>query len=683
MSAPAVPPGLQLPPTRRTQSAFREQRSQKLKEHLLKRKTFFLYKQETQAFSSNGQSVMTSEGSVHAETKILKTKTNMVDKENVSRPTGSRNNITVEKNCVPLKPSNELASSTTANDTYDSEDSSHTLQLLPVKDDPQRQHLTLSQAYHLKNNNKKKQVVTEKPKQDTDVPKKPMLGSYRGQIVQSKVNSFRKPLQVKDESSAAAEKHAPAVSKATMPQPGNTNRVVGRNDSASDVTAAPRCVSTAPQDRQLTRPPIRSHHNAQGAVNPGPKRTSASVPVQKGPCGKEWLQLNAVSSGVKTSSTQDVKRNKTLSRSTTSEIVARPASSSNTKLTEKSKSTDQHRHTTTKVTFSAGPARSRETAEERKARLSEWRAGKGRARARPPASGVTQPEPGGQEGKPAGSFWTTMAEEDEQRLFTEKVNRTFAECINLINEGCSKEEILVTLNDLIKNIPDAKKLVKYWICLARIEPLTSPIENIIAIYESAILAGAQPIEEMRHVIVDILTMKSQEKIKSGENTEVCAAKEQIPEVKPEDTGINVESEKLDVENTHHRNVVFQDCEKEQNDRTKDPSNDVKTPNTEIRASCLIKYNVSTAPCLQSIKKKIQSDETNSTFKELKFLTPVRRSQRIQDKTSQLPDMLKDHYPCVSSLEQLTELGSKTDAFVCRPNAALCRMYSETETTEDK
>lgn len=27
-----------------------------------------------------------------------------------------------------------------------------------------------------------------------------------------------------------------------------------------------------------------------------------------------------------------------------------------------------------------------------------------------------------------------MAEEDEQRLFTEKVNRTFAECINLINE---------------------------------------------------------------------------------------------------------------------------------------------------------------------------------------------------------------------------------------------------------
>ena len=84
-----------------------------------------------------------------------------------------------------------------------------------------------------------------------------------------------------------------------------------------------------------------------------------------------------------------------------------------------------------------------------------------------------------------------MVEEDEQRLFTEKVNKTFSECLNLISEGCPKEEILVILNDLIKNIPDAKKLVKYWICLARIEPLTSPIENIITIYEKAILAGAQ------------------------------------------------------------------------------------------------------------------------------------------------------------------------------------------------
>lgn len=160
-------------------------------------------------------------------------------------------------------------------------------------------------------------------------------------------------------------------------------------------------------------------------------------------------------------------------------------------------------------------------------------------------------------------------------------------------------------------------------------------------------------------------------------------KEQIQEGNTEDKDLNLEPVKQEIENKHHRNVVFQDCEKEQDDKTKDSTNDVKTPNTETRASCIIKYNVSTTPYLQSVKKKMQFDETNSAYKELKFLTPVRRSRRLQDKTSKLPDMLKDHYPCVSSLEQLTELGSEADAFVCRPNVALCTMFSETNTTEEE
>lgn len=46
MSTPAVPRELQLPPSQRAQPEFREQRRQKLKEHMLKRKTFFAYKEE-------------------------------------------------------------------------------------------------------------------------------------------------------------------------------------------------------------------------------------------------------------------------------------------------------------------------------------------------------------------------------------------------------------------------------------------------------------------------------------------------------------------------------------------------------------------------------------------------------------------------------------------------------------
>uniref|UniRef100_A0A8D0U4J3 Cytoskeleton-associated protein 2 C-terminal domain-containing protein n=1 Tax=Sus scrofa TaxID=9823 RepID=A0A8D0U4J3_PIG len=623
MSTLAVPQDLQLPPSQRAQSGFREQRREKLKEYLLKRKTAFALKQENQILSSRDQRVRTSEGQIQKETKVLKLKTKMADKENVSRPTGIKSNITVERNCIPLKPSNELTNSAVAIDSPNFEDNNQTLPLLPMKDDPQSQPMTLSQAFHLKNYSKKKQVTVDKPKQDATMPKKPVLGSYRGQIVQSKINSFRKPLQVKAESSVTTKKLSTTDSNATKPQPVDTGDGTVKSDRDSHVTTAKKFVSTGTtsHSRHLVRPPIRSHHsnNTQDATKRDISRMSANVTIRKGPREKEILQLNTVSSSIKTSSSQDI--NKTLSRST-SEMVARPASSSNTKLIEKSKGIDQRRHTIVKATIDSRWARPKETAEERKARLSEWKAGKGRVLKRPPNSAVTQPEPEGQSEKLVESFWTTMAEEDEQRLFTEKINKTFSECLNLINE---------------------------------------------------------PIEEMRHAIVEILTKKSQEKVKFGEKIEESSAtKEQIQEVNVDDTGINLEAEKTEVDNKHPRNVIFQDCEREQDDKTKDPANDVKTPNTESGAGCLIKYNVSTTPYLQSLKKKMQFDETNSAFKELKFLTPVRRSRRLQEKTSKLPDMLKDHYPCVSSLEQLTELGSETDAFVCRPNSALCPMYSEAE-----
>uniref|UniRef100_A0A8D2B3F8 Cytoskeleton associated protein 2 n=1 Tax=Sciurus vulgaris TaxID=55149 RepID=A0A8D2B3F8_SCIVU len=627
------------------------------------------------------QRVMTSEDQVQEETKILKLKTKMADKENIKTLIGNKNNTPVGKNYIPLKSSNELTNTTTEIETHDFQDGTQTLQL-SIKDDPPNQNITLSQAFHLKNNKnntKKKTMPAEKPNQTANMPKKPVLGAYRGQIVQSKVNSFRKPLQVKNESSATTKQLPTTVSKATKPEPINTTSVTVRSNAASNTTAttkfgSTKFVNTKSRNTQLVRPPIRNHYNnTRDTMKQGISQTPVSVKIRKGPQEKEFLQPKMV----KTSS-QPIKRNGVLSRSIAPEIVSRPALSSNTKLIEKSKTIDQRRHTIAKSTIDRS-AQPKETAEERKARLSEWKTSKGKVLKRPPNSVVTPPTSEGQNEKPIGSFWTTMAEEDEQRLFTEKVNKTISECLNLINKGCPKEEILVTLNDLIKNIPDAKKLVKYWICLVRIEPITSPIENIISIYEKAILAGAQPIEEMRHVIVDILTMKSQEKVKLGENIETYASKEQVEEVNTEDIGVNLEPEKPEIENKHHRNVVFKDYEEEQDDKMEDPTNDVKTPDTETRASCLIKYNVSTTPYLQSIKKKMQLDESNSAFKELKFLTPVRRSRRLQEKTSKLPDMLKDHYPCVSSLEQLSELGGKTDAFVCRPNAALCPMYSETDT----
>lgn len=64
-----------------------------------------------------------------------------------------------------------------------------------------------------------------------------------------------------------------------------------------------------------------------------------------------------------------------------------------------------------------------------------------------------------------------------------------------------------------------------------------------------------------------------------------------------------------------------------------------------------------------------SKETGN-IKDFKFLTPVRRSCRIQCKSSHLPAMLQDHDPCVKSLDELVTLDDSLNAFIYRKNPAL-------------
>lgn len=61
----------------------------------------------------------------------------------------------------------------------------------------------------------------------------------------------------------------------------------------------------------------------------------------------------------------------------------------------------------------------------------------------------------------------------------------------------------------------------------------------------------------------------------------------------------------------------------------------------------------------------------SSIKELKFLTPVRRSSRIHRNSSRLPGMLNEHDPCVSSLAELELLDADdSNAYIYRKNPAL-------------
>ncbi|KAK7835953.1 hypothetical protein U0070_004044 [Myodes glareolus] len=436
---------------------------------------------------------MTPEDPVQEGNKVLKLKTKMANKENIDN--------TVEKSCIPLK-----ADEVTSSDIYNLKDNIQAIQA---------QTMTSDQVCHLKDNKK------IEAKQDANMPKKQVLGFYHSQVVQSKINSFRKLANVKGEreSPATTKKLPTTMSKASKVPSAPGNAVSMR---ASDVTATTKFVNTksvsTTSKNTLVQPPVRSLH----------------------------------------------RQNK----------------------------------------------------------------------------------------NPVGSFWTTMAEEDEQRLFTEKVDKTISECLNLMNKkGCPKEEILDTLNDLIHNIPDPKELVKSCIYLVRMEPITSPIENIISVYKKAILTGAQPTEEMRQIIIDILTMKSQEKVNLGENTEEAhETKGHSQEVKTEDTSVTLEPGDPGAENECQRKV--QVCENSQDREAKDPTNNSIIPDSKTEAGCLIRYNVSSTQCLQSLKNM---------------------QHGVHEKTSQLPDTLKDPDPSVSSLGQLSEL--EEDAFICTltQHCALCSL----------
>lgn len=80
--------------------------------------------------------------------------------------------------------------------------------------------------------------------------------------------------------------------------------------------------------------------------------------------------------------------------------------------------------------------------------------------------------------------------------------------------------------------------------------------------------------------------------------------------------------------------------------------------------------------LLSVKKTIDEEASSSVsrkrsnIKDLKFLTPVRRSCRIQRKSSNLPTMLLDHDPCVTSLAELVRLDDDPNAYIYRKNPAL-------------
>uniref|UniRef100_A0A8C3QSG8 Cytoskeleton associated protein 2 like n=1 Tax=Cyanoderma ruficeps TaxID=181631 RepID=A0A8C3QSG8_9PASS len=255
------------------------------------------------------------------------------------------------------------------------------------------------------------------------------------------------------------------------------------------------------------------------------------------------------------------------------------------------------------------------SAADRKKQLEEWLASKGKKYKRPPMMLL-------QKQAVKLSCRKVKAKEKQENLKQHcqaKINNILTECLKLIEEGVHAEELMAVLS----LVPQAEKFAKFWICQAKLLARNGPFD-VLQLYREAVSAGAEPVEELRETALNILK-------DAGQKLEGEKAEEPIP----------------------------------WEPRTPCPGERQPTASTPG----LVGRPVTSLPL--SVKLQVTSASRGREFlegPELKFLTPVRRSVRIERARGHYPEMLKDHDPVVSSLSEI--LDAEETCFFFRKNMAL-------------
>ncbi|NXP55899.1 CKAP2 protein, partial [Heliornis fulica] len=692
----ALRPSLRLPDSRRSDPLYREQRRQKVEEYLSRKKTFSgMPIQENQGPISSRTRRATSSKLQDKMQLSTPLKPGMENKENANKLLWDQSSRSSEKNVI-LNSSTVTLANSISGTNYNLEDHSSKDEVTEIKS----QQVSLSKSFlHIKGI-KEKQLIAENPNSNAGIPKKPVLGTYRGKVIQSKINSFRKaPVGEGKESSLPDKKFLPSAIK-----PAASSLLTSRC-SVTKVTNYPNSVKPS------GALPIQSKQSDKAITDSGLKKwqqTSTAPPkkatVQKMTGRREPQPLKAAANQTDCRALGVKKRADFCEAARPEASVARPIS-----VVHSTKSAQD-----SKTNGSRKSVLPRETAEERRARLDKWRASRGKVMRRPPLSVLlgTQSKSEEKELSSAGSL--------EHVLHNEKVNKTLTECLQLTEQGCQGNEVRAMLEDLMQNIPEAKKLAKYWICCMRLEQ-KSPLEKLIAVYEEAILAGAMPKDELRHMLID--TMKNAENPFKSEtggtvteahlsevmevSKEQNSSTEQVQESfkdfcsddqkaesddkKAETSSEVIKKEEMDLylkpnkeilpkknknPKTKERTKKKGKCEIEEHneDGVKDTPQAVLSPEKENDTSYLMRYNPSTTPYLESVKMHHEANE--SSAEDLKIVTPLRSSQRIREKMSKLSHTTKDQDQCVSSSEQ--ELESKAVAFIHKQSNSLKDTTAEVE-----
>ncbi|NXC35418.1 CKAP2 protein, partial [Campylorhamphus procurvoides] len=677
-----------------------EQRRQKVEEYLSKKKTFSgVPIQENQTTISSRTRRATS--SKLQDTLQLSTspKPEMENKENDDKLSWDQSSVSSEKN-VTLNSSTIPLTSCVSEANWNLDGQASKAKDTEIKS----QHMSLSKAFLEIKRIREKQMIAEKKNASVSLPKKPALGKYRGRVIQSKINSFRKAVKTEGEKSSLPDKKSfPSATKQAASS--LSAKSCGAVLKTIKFTNDPKSVKSNGVLPFYSKPPDKAATNSQSGLKKQQLTFAAApkkVTVQK-LVGGRGPQPPKAASNNPDHRVQGMKKCADFCEGARPEAPARPISViPGSKLGQNSKTNGNRK--------SALP---KETAEERRARLDEWRASRGKVMRRPPIYALM----GSQSKSDEQEFSSADALEQ-----SEMVNKTLSECLQLTEQGCQGDEVRAMLEELMQNIPGVKKLTKYWICCMRLEQM-GPLEKLLTVYEAAILAGARPKEELRHTLID--AMKNNENLfKSEYGASVIEAnvselvevsKEQNSSVEPvqetfrdfcsdevqkAETGnkkaeanseaIKEEETDLDLKpreeilpkknkkrKAKERSKKKGKCEREQNeDGIKDTVQTFNSPEKGNDTFCSMKDNPPTTPYLESMKTSHEA--SYSSAKDLKIVTPLRYSQRIREKMCKLSDTVKDQDPCVSSLEQLGELESKATVFIHEQSNAFQETSAEIE-----
>ncbi|PIO14872.1 hypothetical protein AB205_0218290, partial [Aquarana catesbeiana] len=363
--------------------------------------------------------------------------------------------------------------------------------------------MTFSQSFLKTKTLKKRELKDGKQKEESAKAEqkpavKPVLGAYRGKIVQSKINSFRQPSETTSDKSAAPELKTIKQRAATKPNIPATRKPIVRPSSVNDMKPKPKVPPVTSQVKTSTikskaQPGTtrRATHviptTIKSKAQPGTTRATHVIPTttikskaQPGTTRATHV-IPTASLQTKASSTAVTKSNVShvTIRRTTHILNHKKSLGENVPLEpEVQKKGSDLAGMQSKKRVTIGPVsilpshqrpsivgkypRVNETAEERKARLSQWRASKGKVMKRPPSVAplstfkvqkdepVIKSEPEEPKEEPRQLFWATMAEEDEREWFTLKVNQIFAECQKLIDEPL--EELRAILANTLEQL---------------------------------------------------------------------------------------------------------------------------------------------------------------------------------------------------------------------------------------